>query len=193
VRLLACRVLLVVALVAATAVSGGWWMWQRLQTPYQGFEGAERFVEIPQGTSTAGIGRRLATRGVVADAWTFRAAVWWVGRARALKAGEYRFEGGTTPIDVVVALAEGRVYSRALTFPRADGGRDGRALRIARVRQQAGLPEGRVRSALIADLAPSARDLEGYLFPRPTCWNARQRPRNWSAGWSIASAPCGPR
>ena len=158
--------LLAVALLAAIAAGGGWWVWQRLQAPYQGFEGAERFVEIPQGTSTGAIGRRLAEAGVVPDTWTFRAAVWWTGRARALKAGEYRFEGLATPIDVVTQIAEGRVYSRALTFPEGLTLAEMAALFESR---GFGSREDFLKAAsdpsLIKDLAPSARDLEGYLFP----------------------------
>jgi len=155
-----------VVLVAAFGAGGSWWMWQRLQTPYQGFEGTERFVEIPQGTSTGGIGRRLADAGVVADTWTFRAAVWWTGRARALKAGEYRFEGSATPIDVVTQIAEGRVYSRALTFP--EGLTLGEMAALFETRgfgSKQDFMKAASDPALIADLAPAARDLEGYLFP----------------------------
>ena len=165
-RILRAGVLLAVALVTAAAVGGGWWMWQRLHAPYQGFEGAERFIEIPQGTSTGGIGRRLAEAGIVADTWTFRAALWWTGQARALKAGEYRFEGAATPVDVVTEIAEGRVYSRALTFP------EGLTLaEMATLFESRGFGarqdflKAASDPAPIADLAPSARDLEGYLFP----------------------------
>lgn len=165
-RILRAGILLAFVLAAAAALGGGWWMWQRLHAPYQGFEGTERFVEIPQGTSTGGIGRRLAEAGVVVDLWTFRAAVWWTGQARALKAGEYRFEGSATPLDVVTAIAEGRVYSRALTFP------EGLTLaEMATLFESRGFGarqdflKAASDPAPIADLAPSARDLEGYLFP----------------------------
>lgn len=165
-RLLRAGVLLVVALAAAAAVTGGWWMWQRLHASYQGFEGTEIFVEIPPGTSTSAIGRRLAEAGIVPDAWTFRAAVWWTGRARALKAGEYRFEGAATPIDVVTELAEGRVYSRTLTFPEGLTLAEMAALFESRgFGAKQDFLEAASDPAPIADVAPAARDLEGYLFP----------------------------
>ena len=69
------------------------------------------------GASTAAIGRQLADAGVVRDEWTFRAAVWWSGRARALQAGEYRFEGAATPLEVVTRIAEGRVFGTAADVP----------------------------------------------------------------------------
>jgi len=166
VRRLRAVVLLAAALASAAGVSAGWWMWQRLHAPYRGFEGNELFVEIPQGTSTAGIGRRLEEAGVVADAWTFRAAVWWTGRARALKAGEYRFDEAATPIDVVTTLAEGRVYSRALTFPEGLTLAEMAALFESRgFGAKQDFLQAASDPAPIADLAPSAKDLEGYLFP----------------------------
>jgi UPF0755 protein len=159
-------VLLVVALIAATAAGGGWWMWQRLHTPFRSFAGPELFVEIPQGTSTAAIGRRLADAGVVPDVWTFRAAVWWTGRSRALKAGEYRFEGAATPIEVVAGIAGGRSYARPLTFPEGLTLAEMAALFESR---GFGAKEEFLKAAAdpapIKDLAPAARDLEGYLFP----------------------------
>ena len=120
----------VVAVVAAAAAAGGaWWANQRLQAPFQGFEGSEQFVEIPMGASTAAIGRQLADAGVVARrCGRFAPPCGGAGRARALQAGEYRFEGAATPLEVVTRIAEGRVFGRPLTFPEGltlDG--DGRA------------------------------------------------------------------
>jgi UPF0755 protein len=164
-RLLLAAVAL--AFVAAAAAAGGaWWVNRQLQTPFQGFEGGERFVEIPMGASTAAIGRRLADAGVVRDVWIFRAAVWWSGQARALQAGEYRFEGPATPFEVVARIAEGRVFGRPLTFP------EGLTLaEMAEIFEMRGFGPAKAfltaarNPAPVADLDSAARDLEGYLFP----------------------------
>ena len=157
----------VVGVVTAAAAGGGaMWASQQLQSPYQGFEGDERFVEIPMGASTAAIGRQLADAGVVRDEWILRAAVWWSGRARALQAGEYRFEGAATPFEVVTRIAEGRVFGRPLTFP------EGLTLtEMAEIFEMRGF--GPAKAFLtaarnvkrVSDLDAEARDLEGYLFP----------------------------
>jgi UPF0755 protein len=164
-RLLVALVALAVVFAAAAA-AGAWWLNQRLQAPFQGFEGSEQFVEIPLGTSTAAIGRQLAAAGVVPDEWTFRAAVWWTGRSRALKAGEYRFEGATSPIQVATVIAEGRVFGRPLTFP------EGLTLiEMSEIFEARGFGPAKAfvaaahDASVIADLDPAARDLEGYLFP----------------------------
>ena len=159
--------LVVVAVVAAAAaIAGAWWANQRLRQPFQAFQGTEQFVEIPPGASTAAIGQQLADAGVVADVWTFRAAVWWTGQARVLKAGEYRFEGAATPIEVATRIAEGRVFGRPLTFP------EGLTLtEMAALFEMRGFGTAKEfltaarRPEAVEDLDPAARDLEGYLFP----------------------------
>lgn len=165
-RALVRVVFVVLAVGAAGAGAIGWMAWTRMQAPFKGYTEAERFVDIPSGTRTAGIGERLVQAGVVSDPRVFRMALWWTGRSRGLKAGEYRFDAPMTVFEVIDRLARGDVYTRRVTFPEgltiselaaiyADGG-FGTAVEF----------EAAARNAsLITDLDPAARDLEGYLFP----------------------------
>jgi UPF0755 protein len=161
-RLLLVAVLpLVVAGVTAAAV------YSRAHEAYRGFEASEQFVDIPQGTGAAAIGVRLAEAGVVRDPLTFRAALWLSGRARDLKAGEYRFDRPITPLDVIDRLARGDVYKRLITF------REGLTIpEMALVFEERGFGAAadferaaREGAAQVADLDPAAKTLEGYLFP----------------------------
>ena len=160
------RIALLLVLVVLVAGIGAWWAYSRVQAPYRGATGAETFVDIPPGIGPAGIGARLVNAGVVQDAWTFRAAVLISGRARELKAGEYRFDAPMTALDVVAKLARGDVYTRMLTF------REGLTIaEMASVFEERGFgaaadfTTAAQNAALIRDLDPAARDLEGYLFP----------------------------
>jgi UPF0755 protein len=164
-RIVAIVVLLVAVLIggAAALVSV---VWGKIHQPYQGYDTGEQYVDIPQGAGTAEIRRRLVEAGVVADDLTLRAALWWSGRSRSLKAGEYRFDRPVTPIDVVEKIANGEVYTRRLTFP------EGLTIReMAALYEMHGFGSARefVSAAgdgsLIHDLDPQAKDLEGYLFP----------------------------
>src|SRR5215471_6079314 len=103
-------------LLIAVAAAGGYFYWQT-QQPYRGYSSAEQFVEIPQGANTRSIGDLLVSSGVVRDQETYRLALWLSGRARALKAGEYRFDQAMTPLDVIAKLARGDVYVIRVTFP----------------------------------------------------------------------------
>ena len=155
-----------VLLLLLAALGAGYWFYSGIQRPYQGFEGGEQFVEIPPGTGTAAMARRLADAGVVRSPEAFRLAVWMKGAGRRLQAGEYRFDGPMSPAEVVDKLARGDVYVRAITF------REGLTIwDMASVYENAefgtasDFMAAAKRADLISDIDPKATDLEGYLFP----------------------------
>jgi len=155
---------LLLALIAGIGV--GAWFYTSVQRSFKGYAAEEQFVEIPSGTGTAAMGRRLAEAGVVPSAESFRLAVWLKGSGRRLQAGEYRFDRPMSPAEVVDKLARGDVYVRAITF------REGLTIReMASVYEAAGFGSGAdfleasKNAALIASIDPAAPNLEGYLFP----------------------------
>lgn len=160
------RLVVLIVIVAAAAGGAAWWLRQQALTPFQGYDGVEVFVDIPSGTGPRTIGAKLAEAGVVKDALTFRVALWLTGRARDLKAGEYRFSGAAPAVHIVAAIADGAIYTRPVTFREgltiddmagvyADSGLGTREAFLAAARD----------ASLIRDLDPEAPDLEGYLFP----------------------------
>ena len=160
------RLLVVLVVIAIAGGAGAWWMYSRLIEPYRGYGETEVFVDIPSGSGPASIGERLVAAGVVRDTMTFRGALLVSGRARTLKAGEYRFDSPMHALDVINKIARGDVYKRLLTF------REGLTMfDMALVFEEKGFGKAaEFRKAaenvkLIADLDPAARDLEGYLFP----------------------------
>jgi UPF0755 protein len=161
-RLITWGLLLILVVVAA----GGVWAYVNLGRPYKAYPGAEQFVEIPAGRGLSSIGKSLADAGVVSSKEAFRLAVWLQGSGRRLQAGEYRFDRPMTAGEVVDKLAKGDVYVRAITF------REGLTVReMAAVFESSGFGSAddfmaaSKNAALISELDPDARDLEGYLFP----------------------------
>jgi UPF0755 protein len=159
-------VLALVAVAVLAAVAAAAYLHSTLGEPYRGYEAAEIFVDIPPGSGTATIGRRLVESGVVRDTVTWRLVLLESGAARELKAGEYRFAGALTPRQVVATLARGDVHVRSITFP------EGLTIReMARLFEQKGYGraddfEAAARNvSLVKAWDPGARDLEGYLFP----------------------------
>ena len=145
------------------AVSG---LFSELQYPYYNAVENETFVYIPPGANAAKVAELLKERGILHTKLPFRLWLRHYGLDRSLKAGEYRFSGGATPAEVAERLARGDIYFRSVTIPEgltavetvgllARGGFGGRE------RFEAAL----LRTDWIQDLNPSARDLEGYLFP----------------------------
>lgn len=160
------RLAVLVLVVAAVAGGAAWWLRQQALTPYRGYTDAEQFVDVPSGTGPRAIGAALAAAGVVKDPLTFRVALWLTGRARELKAGEYRFAEPVSAVQVVAVLADGAIYTRPVTF------REGLTIgEMADVYAESGLGTRDAFLAaardvsLIRDLDPEAKDLEGYLFP----------------------------
>ncbi|HVH55332.1 MAG TPA: endolytic transglycosylase MltG [Vicinamibacterales bacterium] len=152
--------------LVVVVLGGGAWIYTSVERPYKGYEAQEQFVEIPSGSGTATMARRLADAGVVRSAQVFRVAVWLRGSGRRLQAGEYRFDQPMTAADVVDKISRGDVYVRAVTF------REGLTIReMASVFENGGygraseFMEAARKAELVREMDPDAKDLEGYLFP----------------------------
>jgi UPF0755 protein len=141
-------------------------LWSRIGEEYKGYSEAATFVEIPPGSGPAEIRRRLIDAGVVADEYTFRAALWWSGEARNLQAGEYRFAEPMSPLAVIQKIGRGDIYTERITFP------EGLTIaEMAKLYEARGFGpatsfvEATRDVSKIKALDPQAPDLEGYLFP----------------------------
>lgn len=161
------RLFLVIVVLAVFAALGvGVVLYQRTSEPFKGYEAAEQFVTIEPGSGTRTIGQRLIQAGVIRDEATLRAALWRSGRARALQAGEFRFDRPMTPAEVIDKIASGDVYNRRITFPEGLNIQE-----MARLYEQQGFGKAAafVEAArdpgAIRSFDPAATDLEGYLFP----------------------------
>ncbi|HWY56756.1 MAG TPA: endolytic transglycosylase MltG [Terriglobales bacterium] len=152
-----------ILLLIAVFACGGWLAWALLNpvTPAR-----QTFVLLHPGYSTRRIASELKSAGVIRSADAF--VVWhYLRHKRSLKAGEYLFEKSETALDVHRRLAHGDVYFHTVVIPEGFNMFD-----IAQAIQNAGLGSSEEflkvatsDTALIADLAPDAKTLEGYLFP----------------------------
>ncbi len=142
---------------------GGWLAWALLRPA---MPAGQTFVLLHPGYSTRRIATELKSAGVIRSADAF--VLWhYLHHKRSLKAGEYLFEKSATPIEVHRRLAHGDVYFHTVVIPEGFNMFD-----IAQAIQDAGLGSSEdflkvatSDTALIADLAPDAKTLEGYLFP----------------------------
>src|SRR5580700_7697350 len=126
----------------------------------------QTFVMLRPGFSTRRIASVLKANGIIHSEDAF--ILWhYLHRRRSLKAGEYLFDKPRNIVEVHSRLARGEVYFRSVVVPEGFTMFD-----IARAVEAAGLgPAGdflktaQSDTALIADFAPQAHSLEGYLFP----------------------------
>jgi UPF0755 protein len=155
--------LLVIAIAGAAA---GGWFYLGVDRPFKGFDAPEQFVEIPQGSGTAAIGKRLADAGVIRDEISFKLALWLSGNARRLQAGEYRFDHAMSARQVADKIARGDVYVRPITFPEGLNAKQMAALYESKDFGEAReFIDATKNAALVSAVDPEAKDLEGYLFP----------------------------
>ncbi|MSV34156.1 MAG: endolytic transglycosylase MltG [Bryobacterales bacterium] len=150
-------------LLALVLLLGAFLAWALL-TPFQGFP-ADTFVEIPRGTGTAGIAQELARQGVIRYPWQF-----WLARltrpGAKLQAGEYRFSKAANAREVFGRIARGDIYFFEFTVPEGSNIFDiAKSLEAQAVMKQDDFLRAAEDPALIRDLAPRSKTLEGFLFP----------------------------
>jgi UPF0755 protein len=126
----------------------------------------QTLVLLHPGYSTRRIAAELKSAGVIRSADAF--VLWhYLRHKRSLKAGEYLFDKSATSVQIHRRLVRGDVYFHTVVIPEGFNMFD-----IAQAIQNAGLGSSedflKVATsdiALISDLAPDAKTLEGYLFP----------------------------
>ena len=167
--------LFVLAIVAAA----GWLTWATL-TPAQ--PAKKTVLLLRPGYSSRRIATELMNAGVIESKAAF---LFWhlTHRGRSLKAGEYVFEKPANIAEIHDRLARGDVYFHTVVIPEGYTMFD-----IAQVIEAAGLGPGeefiktaQSETSLIADLAPRATSLEGYLFPETYQFTRMQSMRDMAA------------
>jgi len=123
------------------------------------------FVQIKPSSSTSRIAAQLEQAGVIRSRYGF-ALVRFLKHG-TLHPGEYRFSHPATVTEVYSRIVHGDVVTATLVVPEGANLFD-----IASRAEQAGLGSREdflaathSQTALIADLDPEAKSLEGYLFP----------------------------
>lgn len=135
------------------------------------------------GYSTRRIASELKAAGVIRSEKAF---IFWryIRHRRSLKAGEYLFDKPASMIDVQKRLRRGDVYFHTVVVPEGFTMFD-----IARAVEAAGLGPAadflkvaQSDTFIVSDIAPSARSLEGYLFPDTYEFSRMQSMREIAAG-----------
>lgn len=159
---LVLRLIALLVVCALLAVGIAFWLTSQ---PYAGFRDSV-LVNLPRGSSTRQIAAELASRGVLAAPWTFLALRVLHPSVR-LQAGEYEFTAAASPATIFDRIRRGDVHRYEITIPEGSNRFDIARIVASRVNF---ISEGDFNAVAanpkpIADLAPQAESLEGYLFP----------------------------
>lgn len=159
------RLGLLALLVIAAVGAGAGWMDSQISRPYRGRRPEKVFVEIPHGTSRMNIARILRRGDVIRSRLAFELFSLWHIRT-PLQAGEYYFDHPVTTREVFWQVAQGKIFVHTVTIPEGWTMFD-----IAAEMDRQGICNredflaAAQNSSLISDLAPKAKNLEGFLFP----------------------------
>lgn len=152
-------------LALAVAALAAWAIYAPIGPAAGTSDATATYVDIAPGTRTKAIAAQLEEAGVLHSRFAF-------DLLRAIKggkliAGEYRFNQPATAVEVYARIVRGDVYTIPVTIPEGYN-----IFEIAQAVEAAGLgpreaflAAERSQTGLIADLAPNANSLEGYLFP----------------------------
>jgi len=136
------------------------------RTPYQGYLEPATTVRLDPGISAESAANRLEAAGVIASARIFVRYLKWQEWTHRLQAGTYRFQNPMTLPEVARQVVRGEVSRASVTLPEG-----WTASRMFRELEAAGIGRYDVYRQLwadprrVADIAPEATTLEGYLFP----------------------------
>ncbi len=140
------------------------------------------FVLLRPGWSTRHIANELHLGGIIRSPSAFLILQYAEG-AKTLKAGEYKFDEPASALDVWHRLARGDVFARTVIVPEGYNIYD-----TAGAVEQAGLAPSadfiavaKDDTALVRDLDPQAKTLEGYLFPDTYQFTRIDTPRDIAA------------
>jgi len=167
------KVLKIIAAVSAlmilAAAASGYWLYSSLNTAVQHGK-AEEIIAIEKGSSPPQILSRLASEGIIETELPLKVYLRTFGDAAKMQAGEYQFKSPITPLEVIEELKKGETQTIKLTIPEGFTRFD-IAKRIAVMfPQEPAVDEQQILAmmddtSLIRDIAPTAKNLEGYMYP----------------------------
>ncbi|HEU5409757.1 MAG TPA: endolytic transglycosylase MltG [Candidatus Acidoferrales bacterium] len=171
--------ILVIVLVLAGALA--FWLRWEMNRPYRGFSASQVFVDIPRGTSRWNTASLLQRNGVIHS----RLAFYLISerhRRRSLQAGEYLFQRPQTPRQVFYQIAGGHIYVHVVVVPEGWTMFD---IASELARQKLCTKEEFLivaqSPALVRDIAPDAKSLEGFLFPSTYQFSRNTSPQEMAA------------
>lgn len=156
--------LLALLAIAAIGAAAGWLEIQ-IDKPYRGHRPDKVFVDIPHGSSRWQIAGILAHDDVIRNRLAFLLFSEWHHRA-PLEAGEYLVDQPVNSRDVFWKIAKGQIFVHNVAIPEGWTMYDiANELQQQHVCSRGEFLIAAHDTALIADLAPHAQSLEGFLFP----------------------------
>ena len=156
-------------LVIFVGAGVGGWIYTSLNNQHA-HDKANQFIQIPRGSSPADIAEKLQTEGIIRSALAMQIYLRFSGESANLKAGEYQFNSPISPLQVIEELKKGEERTTKLTIPEGWTRFDIAKEIAEKFPQNPPVDDKAVLAlmddtSLIKDFDPTAKNLEGYLYP----------------------------
>ena len=210
-----------VAAVILLVVGISFWLYRSVTTAHAHDKG-DQFITIEKGTTQPAIIDKLAAEGIIASPFAIKTYLRTIGDAGNLQAGEYQFPSPITPLQVLKELEKGESQTIKLTIPEGFTRFDiakrivekfGNAP-VSNPSPEAAAPAGPLfteqevlllmeDTSLVADIAPEAKNLEGYMYPSTYSFPRNAKPeviipqlvqqfkKVWKPEWTTAAKAIG--
>jgi len=198
----------VILLFAVIAVGGvSYWVFSTVNKPQEHTHTAE-YIKIEKGSTPKEIIAQLAEAGIVPS---YSATMFYLrtfGDGSKLQAGEYQFASPITTLQVLEQLENGQDLTVKLTIPEGFTRFDIAKRIVEKFPHDATLDDKAVLAlmddtSLIHDVAPQAKNLEGYMYPSTYSLPLDAKPREiikamveqfrkvWKPEWAQQAASIG--
>lgn len=164
------KILFLFVVVAVLIVIGcSYWLYSSLTTVHA-HDKANEFIVIEKGSSPAAIVDKLTAEGVIASPFATKAYIRTLADTTKLQAGEYQFYSPISPLQVLKELEKGETQTIKLTIPEGFTRFDIAKRLVEKFPQDPPVTEQQLLllmedTDLIRDIAPEAKNLEGYMYP----------------------------
>jgi UPF0755 protein len=140
-------------------------------------QAADQVITVEPGMGTQAIINRLAEAGIVKDPAALKLYLRMSG-GPPLRAGDYQFDSPITPLEAIDKIQRGLVYLERVTIPEGYNRFDiaeALAAKTGKATKEEFLKLTGDQTPIL-QMAPEARDLEGYLFPDTYNYSAKTTP-----------------
>jgi UPF0755 protein len=200
-------VFVILALAIAVVIGVSYTLYSSLNKPHE-HDKANQFIVIEKGSTPSAIVDKLAAEGILASPLATKAYLRTLGDAAKLQAGEYQFASPITPLQLLKELEKGETQTIKLTIPEGFTRFDIAKRIVEKFPQDPPVTEQQVlllmeNTDLIRDIAPEAKNLEGYMYPSTYSLPRESKPvdiirtmveqfkKIWKPEWSMTAKSIG--
>ena len=164
------KILAPVFLLILIVIGGSiYWLYSSLNTPNT-HDKSNQFIVIEKGSSPSQILSQLSSESILTAETATKIYLRTLGDAGKLQAGEYQFSSPITPLQLLKELEKGETQTIKLTIPEGFSRFDIAKRIVEKFPQNPPVTEQAVLllmedTTAISDIAPTAKNLEGYMYP----------------------------